>query len=801
MQRWMSRGFTGSCIGIVLATLLNTAIALDVPLTVRETAGVERLGHPVDSGAPLPRGAVANAEDLRLLDPAGQVVVASIVPRARWLEDRSLKWVTVHFVVPRLAADDALEYRLTLAPQRRRPDSPLRVAHGEDGRTVVVETGPARFAIPMETLAPFEQVHVRADPAEAFGEADALLRAPGTVRLVARNGASRLVPREKPRGHFRSEVAEIDDEPFTQTAAVDAVDIEERGPGRAVVALRGSFSTPDHPSLDYTARLYFYADSALARMTLSVRNRQTDDFARFVGIERLAVETPLRGSPASATVSLGAERTADGAAPLRLAQNAMDRSTLDSADAARLEGEQSAGWIRVAGTPGSLVAGTRWFWQTYPMGLTLSADGVVGLELKEASGERVDLYTGGAKTHFLFFHFERGAATSDPAAIAAAATDPLIAACAPDWYCQETRALGNLYSANLDLYAPRYRDLVARFQERTDGFVRRIVEARPRPGVDVDEYGWLDFGSGLHHPSYIRENAAESWWDGNYYDFPLAVLVNFLRTGDRLNLRVAEEAGLHLADLDICHSYPGHPAWVGSPRSGPVIGHFRHYTRSRGQRYMASPAFTFYKNESLYQLYYLTGERWYRDVARMSSDFAMARWGRGALRTLAHGLWGVLSAYRDTHEIAYLDRARFFVDEWGKPWQDRNQGSFQDQHWMYGLVFEAYDKYYRTTGDVETARYLVQALDALVAEFGRPDGGTGSLPGLKLFGFGLGYEHTGDERYRQQGLVHLEQLLAPQGEGWRVKTFAQNFRSSPYFLRYLTRDYRPPEPIVPTGNP
>ncbi len=176
--------------------------------------------------------------------------------------------------------------------------------------------------------------------------------------------------------------------------------------------------------------------------------------------------------------------------------------------------------------------------------------------------------------------------------------------------------------------------------------------------------------------------------------------------------------------------------------------------------------------------------------ALMSSDFAMAFWGKGALRNLAHGIWGVLSAYRDTHDPRYLDRARFFVDQWGKPWQDANQGSFKDQQWMYGLVFEAYDKYYRLTGDRQTAAYLVKALDALISEFWKPEGGTGGLDGINLIGYGLGYEYTGRQEYLEKGLVLLERLSRPGAEGDRVKTFAQNFRASPYFLKYLTASYR-----------
>ena len=767
-----------------LAAMQVQVNALDVPLIVREVNGLERIGNPVNSGIPLPKGAVKEPGELRLVDMFGNVVPASIEPRSRWLEDGSLQWVTVHFVAD-LKAGGTLQYRLitSVAPA---PPNLLEVK--EEGNTITVTTGPARFVIPTDRLAPFRQVYLRRDLSSDFSGSDALLTRPATISLTARAGESRVVPRPDRHDEFKSELVGIG-APFTQTGAVRSAIVEERGPGRAVVALKGTFSTPGAESLDFTARLYFYSGSPLAQMTFSIINRQMDSMARFVGIDRLAVEIALKSARA-ARVAISKDgaafETVLGRRPLSLIQTARNQVRFTGSDGRTMEATQSDGWVQVNSRAALLTAGTRWFWQVYPMGLIVGPAGTLALELKPAGTDRIDLYTAGAKTHFLFFHFAAPGAVP-PAAIAAGTTHPLVAAPSPDWYCQETRVMGDLFSANPDLYDLKYRDLVSRYQRQVDACLHRLISNRPRPGWKVDEYGWLNFGSGLHHPNYVRESAQESWWDGNYYDFPHAAIINYLRTGDLINLTTAEEAGLHLADLDICHSFPGYPDRAGSPRSGPVVGHFRNY--ASGQNYQGHDSFTFYKNESLYELYYLTGERWYHEVGLMSSDFAMAFWGKGALRNLAHGIWGVLSAYRDTHDQKYLDRARFFVDQWGKPWQNANQGSFKDQQWMYGLVFEAYDKYYRLTGDKETAAYLVKALDALISEFWKPEGGTGGLDGINLIGYGLGYEYTGNEEYLRKGLVLLERLSRPDGEGDRVKTFAQNFRASPYFLKYLTIGY------------
>jgi len=109
---------------------------------------------------------------------------------------------------------------------------------------------------------------------------------------------------------------------------------------------------------------------------------------------------------------------------------------------------------------------------------------------------------------------------------------------------------------------------------------------------------------------------------------------------------------------------------------------------------------------------------------------------------------------------------------------------------MYGLQFEAYDKYYRLTGDLDTARYNLKAIDAMIAE---QAGGKHKMPkglsGVCLIGYSLAFEYTGDQKYLDAGLELLQRMQ--QANDTRVKTFALQFRASPYFLQVLTKGYRP----------
>ena len=110
---------------------------------------------------------------------------------------------------------------------------------------------------------------------------------------------------------------------------------------------------------------------------------------------------------------------------------------------------------------------------------------------------------------------------------------------------------------------------------------------------------------------------------------------------------------------------------------------------------------------------------------------------------------------------------------------------------MYGLQFEAYDKYFRITGDKETARYCVKAVDAVIAEeVGEGKWKNGGAPsGICLAGYGYAYDYTGETKYLDYGLEVLEKTTTASGD--RVKTFAQQFRASPYYLKALTIGYKP----------
>src|SRR5436190_21673841 len=74
-----------------------TALPRRIPITVRETAGLRRFGFPVTAAVPFPRGALKDAEAVRLVDGRGKEVPAQVTVTARWPGAGSVRWAQLDF--------------------------------------------------------------------------------------------------------------------------------------------------------------------------------------------------------------------------------------------------------------------------------------------------------------------------------------------------------------------------------------------------------------------------------------------------------------------------------------------------------------------------------------------------------------------------------------------------------------------------------------------------------------------------------------------------------------------------------
>jgi len=803
--------------------------ALEIPLTVTERAGENRVGNHVNSGIPLPQGAYKDASKFGLYTADGVPAPAQFVVRERWLADDSVKFMTVHFRVDLKAKGIAKFVVKDTPPELGRPFPTVKVEEA-DG-TMTVNTGAIKFTVKKGEWHVFDAVE--------FG-GKSVLKGPGKVVFKAEYGTT-------PNGYTTKapEGLPVHD----ATAVVKEIKVDENAPGRAVVLVKGSFQQDGADKLDFQARYYALAGSPSVRVAFTVVNRQGKDWNEFVGIRSLGLELPL-ALAGKKSFALGASEGddlagefADGGKVVMLQPNSVAYKVSGAAEATgkckELETKR-VGWLSLAGEDAAVTTAVRWFWQLHPKGLAATADGTVKVYLVPPQKEkapapeeeytepqtRIDLYTGGAKTHEILFAFHKPAGAADARARAMGVMEPLFAACPTEWYCQKTWAFGKLYDAKLENFRPEVRDLVRRYETnvdrsftcvtiRTSGKAKKDqkiitpfeIKEKKKDGTlkdkvycsaqKLEEYGWMNFGSHVEHGSKVKAgDSLNTQWDGNYYDFPRACVVRFVRTGMMHYFDEAQSSGLHLADIDIVHWHPKKPELSGIEHVCPNVGHFR--TFWPGRKFQPSGNVHSCKSQSLYELYNLTGDAWYREAAILSGTYLTNHKG-GNVRGMGNRIMGLLCAYRATREekfkTAWKDdvvnrTAAGAVKKIGEGGTGR-----WDQAWQYGLGAEAMHDYLLITGDATVAKALTLAADSLMKcpWSSKQRSAYNGLSGFTVPVFGYAYEVTGDAKYLRYGITRLEKTA--NNYAGRSKSWAQMARISPQLLYYLAVDYKPPKPV------
>jgi exo-rhamnogalacturonan lyase-like protein len=768
------------------AMLVSTMIAVfvpcalganvEVPLTVTERAGVARVANHVNSGVPLPMGAVKDMAELALFDAAGKPVNAQITERCRWLKDKSLKFVTVHFLC-NLPAKGVATYVLKTA--KATPTKTLKTQATADA--VTVDTGVVKFTVKKAGYNLFDRVAINGKQVVA----------PGTAKLtlVATEGECKIV----------NKLAKVASESgvIKVTPVVKTLELEENGPVRAVVKVTGEFAKESGKTLDFVARYYALAGSSTVRVVFTVVNRVGKKFASFVGVRELSMTVPAKGTEyvfagekadISGTVAAGKATTLLQLKSTECTLNGKTHKGGKDTMSRRL------GWVSLGKGDSGLAVGTRYFWQLYPKGFEVTGDASVKVMLvapgdsaSRAGASGVPFFTGAARTHEVLFSF------GGSGAVAMGVVDPLFAVAPTDWYCQKTSGFGRLYDANPNNFKPEYQAVVKKFQANLDGSFKTVLGRKSgRSNRGMEEYGFFNWGAGVHHGSVVKGTWLDTGWNGNYYDFPFSLIVNFVRTGNPVNWDIAQAHALHIADVDVCQWHPTNQKLNGIEHVCYSIGHFRQFWRAEPFGVSGNADST--KNQSLYHCYYMTGDRRYLDVARLVSDYNAAH-GGGALRARGNRMTGLYGSYEQTHDPEHFKRWKAFVYKQGIGLAKSRGTKRWDQEWMYGMAAEGLMTYYRTTGDLMGAEAARTACDSLVSNYwDARRKATRTIQGFTVACFGYAYELTGDEEYLTKGVGQL--AAAASRGGSRSKAFAQQFRISPQFLTYLAKDYKLPKPVL-----
>ncbi len=596
-----------------------------VPLAVRNWHDVDAVDWPVTGGIPFPQGALATERHVRLVR-GGEKVAAQFTPLGTW-PDGSIKWLLVS-VLADVAAGETAEYHL------------------EFGREV------SRSA---ET----------AEPAPMAAERDGAVRIDtGAIELQV-DAHGQLVG---PGGPLATELVDGAGRKFTSALADADTTIEENGPVRLVVKTAGDLAAEDGAtSFRIEQRIEAWRGRPFVRVYHTFINTLPDEVSRttletrqsaqFADVERLSLVAPMPGAAWQAPLVEGEPLSLESGESV---WQRFDDEFLPSGGEP-VEGRIVGGLVAEGGMAAVAV---RDFWQNYPKGFQVTAEGVrvdlcpafeAGLYDAfpfEKEGHQLYYYLrdgtytikrGMAKTHELLLDFGPGAA-----ARAEIFQRPLLLTAEPAWYCD-----------SLAFYhvAPRDEQRFPAYEEAVDRNIRAYLARRERQR----DYGMMNYGD------WYGERRVN--WGNVEYDTQHAFFLEYIRSGNPEAFFLGEAAQLHNRDVDTVHGSPGGadvglvyvhqmghvggyydepvPDTLGIPRAGGGIGH----------------AWT----EGHFEHYFLTGDRRSLETGMAVADYFTNRelsrpYDWTSARVPGWHLVMLASALAATNDPYYLNAAEIVMD-------------------------------------------------------------------------------------------------------------------------------------------
>jgi hypothetical protein len=566
MLRWMS------VVAMLLAICLPITVAGEkiVDLTVEEESGVDRVNEPVTMGVPLPEGKVTDAARLALIDAAGKAIPCQFTEVARWLDGKSVRWV--HATWNQSVKAKGKDTVTVVLNDAASASARTQLTAEEKDNVVTVANGTVKFVVRGARFTGFDQAWYDSTGAGNFTEAN---------RIIGTGGGSVSMAAPK-------DAVSVADEKFVVPAdqikafssANDAegkVVVEEQGPRRVVVKATGRHRNGDAKMLDYIVRFYAYADSPIVRVQhvfVGAHGNAPRDLEFMSGLY-LDVPTTLAG----AVATFGTEgNPARAEAPAAILQSESDQFAITAAGKTLAEGKgkstkpNSTGWLDLSKGDKGLAVGVKWFWQMQPKSLSADDKGLirVGLYPSEAA-QPLEVYMGQSRTHYLTFVFHDGKArAADLNNLFSGQHKPLRAWASPKYYCRDTHCFGYSVEADPTLFgdradrAKKHDDIMLQSVKQTIG----KVDFRSRYGGGADSYGIYAWGDLFHVYWGTWKNSpfqAQPWhiaWEGNYYDHPHAMLMQFLRTGDKTFLERYWPNAVQIGDVHTANYHPRPNTWA-----------------------------------------------------------------------------------------------------------------------------------------------------------------------------------------------------------------------------------------------
>ena len=677
----------------------------------------DRVAEPVTVSIPFGQGKLTDAAQFAIEDD-GVLLPSQQRALAHW-SDGSVKWLLVHFQ-PDLPGNLAKTLNFRIASGRA-PQPPQQVQVTEEADGLLVDTGSLRFRVPREGFLPVQDVVLAqstAWPAPFAG-----------FKMETDSGAA-----------------------DSNSGAVE-LEIDEAGPLRAVILVRGRHLQPDGSEfLELRGRITAYAGKEYIEVEHQFLH--TLDLPQ-VTLQSLRLDFAAEqaGKPPQLALGEGWYRTAISQSDSEVSQTLDTETMLYQSNEHFIDSFYGDFWSDWRGHQGGLCLSIHQAHQNFPKKLHGHTQGIA-CWLYPAGEPPAPILQGMAKTHRIQLHFHGPDTPLDELSRRSLQFQlPDQPALPVDWYRDNNPWIETYFPEKL----PRrlFTDL------------NKLHDGRPKAlGMmhfgDAPDSGYTNQGRG----------GGENVWVNNEYDRPHACTLFYALTGQRRALDSALVSARHWLDVDFCHHHPD-----------PLIdGGLRIHTRYHATG-KCTPSHEW--TEGFLDYYFLTGRRESLEAAisvgenilrhmelptmRQPGE-ASAREGGWALRAYV-GLW------LGTGEQRWRDEAQRLVemflawqDEFGALLASYTSHTMPRVPFMISLTVNSFARYLLIEDNERVKQLIVAVMDDLIEHCLGPDGVFyyKELPSLQktaptphaLEALTYAWRISGDERYLRVATNTFAALMA-----------------------------------------
>ncbi|OAG26992.1 RIFT barrel domain-containing protein [Thermodesulfatator autotrophicus] len=488
-------------------------------ITLKEKAGKKRLKEPASFGLPLPEGLVKDAKTLAILNPEGNQVLAQWKPLLYW-PDGSLKWVLGDFLAD-VEAGEEKKYAVALKKETSFPETSLSLTKTES--FIEVKSSHISFLISKKSSF-LENVLINEQA------------------ILAKTNWQLKGAKEK-QADFE----------------VKNIEVEEAGPLKVVIGIRGQISPKQDLHLLFYQRLSFWHNLPLVKVEFTIRNpRRAKHKGGYWDLgdpgSMYIKDLSLILCPAEENEKIffsleGSWSFKECFPPFEVYQDSSGGELWQSPVHVNREGivpvtfkgfrlkQESFEKYGLRANPlvkailknnYEITLAVPYFWQNFPKAIKIEKSLIRFALFPEEFNDLHEIQGGEQKTHEFWLAFGD---KKQPVPDISWVFSPLVPVLDPEWISQ-TKAV--LYFS-IFKEDPDYAKIT---QEALEGensfFVKR---------EKIDEYGWRNFGDVYadHETVFHKGERPLVSHYNNQYDLIYSFLFQFLRTGDRRWFTLGEE--------------------------------------------------------------------------------------------------------------------------------------------------------------------------------------------------------------------------------------------------------------------